>query len=178
MPRIHVCSLQRLHGTVRETGAEAVVTLLKNVGQVVTPETIARERHLALDFADITAPREGEILASEHHVEQLIGFVGRWRREAPLVIHCYAGVSRSTAGAFISACLLRPDRSETEWAEAIRDASPTATPNLHLVSMADRLLARQGWMIKAIEAIGRGAECYEGVPFGLDIGPPGPLTPR
>lgn len=170
MPRIHVCSLQRLPGTVRETGARDVVTLIKNIGQVATPAPVTRERHLALDFADIVAPKDGEVLADEGHIEQLLGFVTRWNREAPLVIHCYAGVSRSTAGAFISACALRPDRAEAAWAEAIRAASPTATPNLHLVAMADRLLAREGRMIAAIEAIGRGAECFEGVPFALDIG--------
>jgi predicted protein tyrosine phosphatase len=170
MPRIHVCSLKRLPGTVQETGALDVVTLIKNIAQVATPAPVARERHLALDFADIIAPREGEVLASEHHVEQLLGFVTRWNRAAPLVIHCYAGVSRSTAGAFISACALRPDQSEAQWAEAIRTASPTATPNLHLVAMADRMLGRQGRMIAAIEAIGRGADCFEGIPFALHIG--------
>jgi len=172
MPRIHVCSLQRLPGTVLETGARDVVTLIKNIGQVATPAPVARERHLALDFADIVAPKEGEVLADEGHIEQLLGFVTRWNRETPLIIHCYAGVSRSTAGAFISACALRPDRTETDWAHAIRIASPTATPNLHLVGMADRLLAREGRMVAAIEAIGRGAECFEGVPFSLDIGRP------
>lgn len=176
MPRIHVCSLQRLHGTVEEIGARDIVTLIKNIGQVKTPAMIARERHLALDFADIIAPRDGEVLATTTHITQLLDFVSGWDRAAPLIIHCYAGVSRSTAGAFISACSLRPDRSEAEWAQAIRQASPTATPNLHLVTMADRILGRNGRMIAAIEAIGRGEDCFEGVPFALDIGPSPILT--
>lgn len=170
MPRIHVCSLKRLPDTVLETGARDVVTLIKNIAQVATPAPVVRERHLALDFADIIAPREGEVLATENHIEQLLGFVTRWDRTAPLIIHCYAGVSRSTAGAFISACALRPDESEAAWAVAIRQASPTATPNAHLVAMADRLLDRKGRMIAAIEAIGRGADCFEGIPFALDVG--------
>lgn len=178
MPRIHVCSLQKLPETVEATGARDVVTLIKNIGQVATPAAVTHGRHLALDFADIVAPCEGEVLATEHHIEQLLAFVARWRREHPLVIHCYAGVSRSTAGAFITACTLRPDRSEIEWADAIRQASPTATPNLHLVIMADRLLGRSGRMVSAIEAIGRGAECFEGIPFSLDIGPSGPAPHR
>lgn len=174
MPRIHVCSLRRLHETVVETGARDVVTLLKNVGQVATPASVARERHLTLELADIVAPQEGEILAQIDHIRELLDFVAHWRREQPLVIHCYAGVSRSTAGAFISACMLRPDRSEAEWARAIRRASPTATPNRHLVTLADGLLGRDGRMIAAIEAIGRGEECFEGIPFALDIGPSRP----
>lgn len=173
MPRIHVCSLRRLPQTVEETGARDVVTLIKNIAQVATPHPVVRERHLALDFADIVVPTEGQVMANETHVSDLLRFVRRWDRVAPLVVHCYAGVSRSTAGAFITACALRPDQPEEAWAAAIRAQSPTATPNLHLVTLADRLLARRGRMIAAIEAIGRGEDCFEGVPFALDIGPAG-----
>lgn len=171
MPFIHVCSLQRLYDTVRETGARDVVTVIKAVTPVPTPAEIAPHRHLQLNFSDITEPREGEVMASEKDVSALLDFAERWRRDAPLLIHCFAGVSRSTASAFISACALRPDRTEEEWAHTIRRFSPTATPNLHLVRVADELLGRRGRMVRAIEGIGRGEECYEGIPFALDIGP-------
>lgn len=171
MPRIHVCSLRNLHPTVASTGAGQILTLIKNTSQVMRPEHIAPDRHLALDFSDIVAARDGEVLASAKQVEALVDFVHRWDRRAPLVVHCYAGVSRSTAGAFISACALRPDRTEEEWAVDLRRASPTATPNLHLVTLADRLLGRRGRMVAAIEGIGRGTDCFEGLPFYLDIGP-------
>ncbi|HRE21554.1 MAG TPA: protein tyrosine phosphatase [Rhabdaerophilum sp.] len=171
MPRIHVCSLRTLHPTVASTGARQVLTLIKNTGQVERPASVTADRHLALDFSDIVAAREGEVLASSTQVEALVDFVRRWDRKAPLVVHCYAGVSRSTAGAFISACALRPDRAEEEWATELRLASPTATPNLPLVTLADRLLDRRGRMIAAIEKIGRGVDCFEGTPFHLDIGP-------
>jgi predicted protein tyrosine phosphatase len=174
MPRIHVCSLQRMYATVRETGAGDVVTVIKATTRVPTPEQIAAERHLVLNFSDITEPREGEVMAGERDVAALLDFVTRWDRARPLVIHCYAGVSRSTASAFIAACALRPDRSETEWAGLLRGFSPTASPNRHLVTLGDRLLGREGRMITAIEAIGRGEEAYEGIPFALDIGSASP----
>jgi predicted protein tyrosine phosphatase len=56
-----------------------------------------------------------------------------------------------------------------ELAQALRRASPTATPNRRLVALADDRLGRQGRMIAAITAIGRGADCYEGAPFALEI---------
>lgn len=171
MPRIHVCSLRALHPTVASIGARQVLTLIKNTGQVERPAGILPDRHLALDFSDIVTAKDGEVLASAPQVEALVEFAHRWDRETPLVVHCYAGVSRSTAGAFISACALRPDRPEQDWAADLRRASPTATPNLHLVTLADRLLERRGRMIAAIEAIGRGSDCFEGIPFHLDIGP-------
>ncbi|MCA1999873.1 MAG: protein tyrosine phosphatase [Hyphomicrobiales bacterium] len=170
MPRIHVCSLQRLYETVRATGAADVVTVIKAVTPVPRPEGIAPERHLVLNFSDITEPREGEVMAGAQDVAALVAFVTRWERARPLVIHCYAGVSRSTASAFITACALRPDRTETEWAGHIRAVSPTATPNRHLVALGDDLLGRGGRMVDAIDAIGRGIDTFEGVPFALDIG--------
>ena len=64
-----------------------------------------------------------------------------------------------------------PDFCEVETAQKLRALSPTATPNARIVAIADDLLGRGGRMVRAIGAIGRGQDCYEGVPFALDIGP-------
>lgn len=149
-----------------------MLTVIKNIDQVVTPQGVEEERHLKLDFADIWQPMAGEVMANADHVTEILSFIRRWERTSPLVVHCYAGVSRSTASAYIAACALRPDTSEIAWAERIRQASPTATPNIHIVRLGDAILGREGRMVKAIERIGRGEDCYEGVPFSLDIGPP------
>jgi predicted protein tyrosine phosphatase len=93
----------------------------------------------------------------------------RWRQNAPLVVHCYAGVSRSTAAAFASVCALNPRSKETAIAAALRRASPTATPNSRIVALADELLGRQGRMIRAAEAIGPGIVTAEAEPFRLDV---------
>jgi predicted protein tyrosine phosphatase len=168
--RIHVCSLARIGETVEETGARSLVTLL-NLGTPVTrPPAIAPDRHLHIAMSDILEAMDGHILPAERHVRDLIAFVAAWDREEPLLIHCFAGVSRSTAAAFIAACSLNPARSEAEIAHSIRAASPTATPNARLVAVADAILAREGRMNAAIEAIGRGETCDVGVPFGLEVG--------
>src|SRR3954453_1640583 len=123
MPRLHVCSLARVAHTVRATGARSLVTLI-NVGTLVTrPAEIDPRNHLFIGMSDISEPLDGHILPAEQHVRQLIEFAKSWDRNEPLVIHCHAGVSRSTAGAFIIACALAPSRRETKIAEAIRHAS-------------------------------------------------------
>ncbi|HWE06328.1 MAG TPA: hypothetical protein VG274_06440 [Rhizomicrobium sp.] len=169
MPRIHVCSLQRLDETVRRTGARSIVTLIDHGFAVSRPTEIAASDHLCVGISDIVEPVDGYVLPSETHVEQFLGFVRRWDRRDPMVIHCYAGVSRSTAAAFIAACALAPEYPEQVFATRIRCASPTATPNARLVALADVTLDRKGRMIAAIDAIGRGVDCYEGVPFALDL---------
>lgn len=166
---IHVCSLSRLHATVAETGARHIVTLINDGTRVERPSCVPAEDHLFLPMHDIAAELEGFNAPAERHVHDLIAFVTRWHRRTPLVMHCWAGISRSTAGAFIAACALNPRRDEVAIAQALRRASPSATPNRRLVTLADTVLAREGRMIAAVEAIGRGTESTEGTPFQLDL---------
>jgi predicted protein tyrosine phosphatase len=167
---IHVCSLSRLHATVDETGARHIVTLLRVVERVQRPTHIAPENHLVLAVDDITAPMDGYTAPAHEHVQRLIDFVTAWDRQAPMVVHCFAGISRSTAGAYVAACALNPERDEMQIAWDIRRASRTAQPNARIVSIADRLLKRDGRMVRAIDAIGVGDPATEGHPFRLDIG--------
>jgi predicted protein tyrosine phosphatase len=169
MPRIHVCSLALIGETAERIGARSLVTLLNPGTRVVRPQAIAPERHLYIGVADIIEETQDHVLPASAHVDELLAFVAAWDRAEPLLIHCFAGVSRSTAAAFISACALAPERDESEIAQALRAASPTATPNARLVALADAALVRGGRMSRAIESIGRGQECFEGIPFGLEV---------
>lgn len=169
MPYLQVCSLAKLRATVADTGASHVLTLINAQTPVERPPAILEANHLYLAMSDILEPYDGHILPAEEHVRRLLGFVRAWDKSKPMVIHCYAGVSRSTAAALITACALNPSRPEQEVAELIRQRSPTATPNLRLVAVADRLLDRQGALFRAAETMGRGTDCFEGVPFRLDV---------
>jgi predicted protein tyrosine phosphatase len=166
---IHVCSLARLHGTVEETGARHIVTLLRMIDRVERPAQIAADNHLILSVDDIAAPMEGYTCPGDEHVARLIAFVGKWDRAAPMVVHCFAGISRSTAAAYTAACALNPKRDEQQIAWEIRRASRTAQPNARIVSIADRLLKRDGRMVRAVETIGPADLAAEGHPFRLDI---------
>jgi predicted protein tyrosine phosphatase len=92
-----------------------------------------------------------------------------WDRRAPVVVHCFAGISRSTAAAFSGLCAVRPDLDEAEIAWRLRSRSPQATPNLRIVTLADLILGRGGRMVRAVEAIGRGSEAVEGTVFALRL---------
>ncbi len=169
MPTLHVSSLSKLHETVALTRASHVVTLINQNTAVERPASVAADRHLFIGMSDIVTAMDGHIMPGETHLASLLGFVRAWDRAQPMVIHCWAGISRSTAAAFITACVLNPNRDEAQVARALRAASPSATPNARLVEIADHVLAREGRMIAAIAAIGRGADAYEGTPFRLDI---------
>jgi predicted protein tyrosine phosphatase len=169
MPCIHVTPLSRLAETVEASGASHLVTLINVATPVERPASIAAERHLFIGMSDILQPMDGHVLPGEAHVRSLIGFARGWDRSRPMVMHCWAGISRSTAAAFITACALEPALDEVALAERLRAVSPSATPNARLVAVADDLLGRRGRMVDAIAAIGRGADAFEGTPFALAL---------
>ena len=164
---IHVCSLSRQEETVTRTGALHVLSVINIATPVKLPPSVLAENHLFVGFNDIVAPQDGLVHPAAEHVDAILGFARRWPREAPLVVHCYAGISRSTASAYISACALAPEKDEAELAQALRASSAIATPNALLVALADEALGRQGRMIAAIAAIGRGRDAMEGEPFEI-----------
>jgi predicted protein tyrosine phosphatase len=166
---IHVCSLTHLHATVAATDARHIVTLLKDTDLVQRPAHIAECNHLVLGMDDICEPLDGYVAPADEHVTQLIAFARGWDRAKPLVVHCYAGISRSTAGAFTIACALNPGRDERTIAQALRSASATASPNTRIVGLADRALGRGGRMVTAIQSIGPGAMAAEAQPFRLAL---------
>ena len=171
MTAIVVCSLSRLDETVRASNASHVVSLLGEGADAVRPTTVPRDRHLDLKLNDIAEAMDGHILPGSEHVNALLAFVDAWDQRRPMVIHCFAGISRSTAAAYIALCRLNPRVGEAALAAVLREASRTATPNRRLISLADHHLARNGRMIAAIDGIGRGATAYEGTPFSLSLQP-------
>jgi predicted protein tyrosine phosphatase len=166
---IHVCSLAALHPTVEATGASHVLTVMANVGQVQRPASVLEANHLRVSVDDITEHIDGFVAPSDQHIEQVLAFVRAWDRSAPMVVHCYAGISRSTASAFAAACALNPHRDEAAIARQIREASPIASPNRLLVALADRALGRDGRMLRALDQIGPGNMTVEGRPFRVDL---------
>jgi predicted protein tyrosine phosphatase len=162
-----VCPLSQVQATVATARVSHLVTLINGETLIETPETIGHERHLRLAMNDIAEPREGLVVPSEDHVAKLIEFAIDWDQKAPLLIHCWAGISRSTAGAFVALCALNPNADEHSLARALRRASPTAYPNRRIVSIGDTVLGRSGRMSAAVEHIGRGLLAEEGKVFSL-----------
>jgi predicted protein tyrosine phosphatase len=166
---IHVCSLAALHPTVATTGASHVLSVMANVEQVQRPGSVLEVNHLRIAMDDITEHIDGFTAPCATHIAQVLAFVRGWDRAAPLVVHCYAGISRSTASAFAAACALNPHRDEVTIAQAIRSASPNAFPNRLIVTLADHALGREGRMVRALDAIGPGNLSVAGVPFRIDL---------
>jgi predicted protein tyrosine phosphatase len=165
--RIHVCPLRAVPDVVAGCDASHLVTCLQDEVLVETPLAIKPGNHMRLRIHDIAQPIEGHVAPSAAHVAKLLDFAVAWDRTGPMVIHCWAGISRSTAAAFVALCALNPETPEERIARLLRDASATAYPNRLMIRLGDAALDRAGRMVAAVEAIGRGEVAIEAVPFSL-----------
>jgi predicted protein tyrosine phosphatase len=108
-------------------------------------------RRLALRFHDIIEPAPGRYAPSREDVERLLAF-GREISEPAgclLLVHCHAGVSRSTAAATLILAQAHPDRPAGEALDAVARIRPRAWPNLRMLEFGDTLLGRDGEIIAA-----------------------------
>jgi predicted protein tyrosine phosphatase len=165
---VHVCALRHVPEMIERTLARHLVSAINADLLPPTPAAVAPDRHLKLDMHDITEAGPGATPPASEHVAELIEFVHGWDREAPLLIHCFAGLSRSTAAAFISLCAQNPDTPEEVIARALRRSSDTATPNRLFVKLADDALRREGRMLAALDRMGQNRIATECIPFGVE----------
>jgi predicted protein tyrosine phosphatase len=162
---LHVGPLSAVAAMVQDCRASHLLTCLHETVQ--TPITIERARHLRLIMHDISEAIPDHTPPDAEHIGQLIDFAHDWGGHSAMVVHCFAGISRSTAAAFIALCAVNPDAPEALIAQRLREASPSAYPNRLMVRLADQALARRGRMIKAVERMSRAEPAYEAIPFML-----------
>ncbi|MCR0985020.1 tyrosine phosphatase family protein [Roseomonas populi] len=114
--------------------------------------------HLVLRFVDLDSPAPSPHtglprfrMADEADLERALAF-GRAKSRARLLVHCNAGIGRSTAVAFaILADRLGPGQEQQALDEVLR-IRPQAVPNLHVVDLADRVLGRGGELVRVVAA--------------------------
>jgi predicted protein tyrosine phosphatase len=181
---ILVCPLSRVEEMVALHQPARVISLLDPDWPFPDLGDRYQGRHLRLKVHDICNAEDHLVVPGSSHVRAVLEFLDGWARERPLLIHCRAGISRSTATAFIAACFVNPGTDEQEIALALRRAAPLARPNATLVALADAEMGRGGRMTAAILTTGRDLpwpEVDEGVPFHLVVrpsvqNPPAPTT--
>lgn len=133
------------------------------------PRGFRPDRHLKIAVDDVWEPQAGKTLPAEDVFEDVLAFGKTWTGQAPMLVHCWAGVSRSTATAFILACQRLPEVDEAKIAQALRKGSASATPNPLLIRLADDIMGRKGKMVDAVAGIGKGVYAYPGSPFELGL---------
>jgi predicted protein tyrosine phosphatase len=155
--RLTICGIPELdeHCT---TGVTHVLSLLDpDCADPPAFAAFAPHHRVALRFHDVIEPKPDRIPPSLRDVERLLA-LGRELIDAPqrhLLIHCHAGVSRSTAAAALILAQAWPDRPARVAFDAVTNIRPRAWPNMRILELGDGLLGRDGEVVAAVAAVYR-----------------------
>jgi predicted protein tyrosine phosphatase len=165
LPRVVVLSLAQASRHLLSTSRGPEISCLVSIGALGEKMPAGYRRppiRLRLEFSDImdecaTGTDDGGPMRA--HIEMLIAFapsVAKAAASGATLVHCQAGVSRSTAAAYILLAAIAGPGRESEALDAVYAAAPHAYPNRRMVRLADEVLDRGGALVRALAArIGR-----------------------
>jgi predicted protein tyrosine phosphatase len=156
---ITVCGIDELAGH-RDIGASHVLSILDPDFPV--PEafgTFGEHKKLELRFDDIIEETLGRSAPQPEHVEHILAFgrdlMAEPRPDTHLLIHCHAGISRSTASMALLLAQALPERPADMILTQVHGIREKAWPNLRLIEIGDAMLGRRGTLIEAAHALYR-----------------------
>jgi predicted protein tyrosine phosphatase len=163
--RLTICGLAELAGQC-VPGVTHVLSILDPGWPEPAPlRNFDLNRRLKLNFHDIIEPQPGWIPPERWDVELLLAFgrnlrgmareTGAAPAETHLLVHCHAGLSRSTAAGILLLAQHEPARSAQEVVGQVIRVRPRAWPNLRIVEIGDRLLGRDGEIVASVGALYR-----------------------
>jgi predicted protein tyrosine phosphatase len=152
-----ICGLEELG----QHSARAVTHVLS----IVDPDCPDPEAFQAYDshhrtilrFHDVIEPSDGYVMPEMGHVEAVLTFGESLKRGAAareeaghLLVHCHAGISRSTAAMAMLLAQVYPGEDEDRIFDRLTGIRPQAWPNSRMIGFADQLLARNGRLNAAL----------------------------
>jgi predicted protein tyrosine phosphatase len=152
VPRIHVCGVPELDASLKRRFSHIV--------SIWDPEWIERggvedelrrrifektRLHVAY-FHDVSTEETGRIAPVEDDLRRILAFTRELEADSEILVHCWAGISRSTAVAYAILCQATGPERERECIEAVIAARPQAFPNSLIVELCDKILERGGSM--------------------------------
>jgi predicted protein tyrosine phosphatase len=156
-PRITICGIGEI-GLHSAAGVRHILWILgPNSPEPPEFAAFASHRRLILRFHDVIEPQPNQIAPTREDVERLLAF-GREASETPkahLLVHCRAGVSRSTAAAVLILMQANPEWPASAALDAVAAIRPRAWPNLLILELGDALLGRNGEIVAAAGVIYR-----------------------
>src|SRR4029077_8169774 len=104
MSLILVTPLSAVSAVIRSRRPSHLVTLLSPEHMIETPDGFPVERHLRLGINDIVDVAAGDSPPARSHMQELLAFSRAWKGDDPILVHCWAGVSRSMAATYAILC--------------------------------------------------------------------------
>jgi predicted protein tyrosine phosphatase len=153
--RITVCGLDELalHAGARVSHVLSILDPAWPVPEVFG--AYGEHEKLELRFDDVIEEVPGKAAPLVADVEALLAFGRKLdaERNAHLLVHCHAGVSRSTASMALLLAQAMPHLpGDAVFAKVLR-IRPMIWPNLRIVEMGDALLGRRGEMVASVREV-------------------------
>ena len=152
---ITVCGIEELAGHTT-TGATHVLSILDPIAPV--PEafgSFGEHEKLELRFDDIIEDLPSLISPQQTDVAALLAFGRNLMHEpgAHLLVHCHAGISRSTASMALIIAQAFPDMPAGQVLSTVHGIREKAWPNLRIMELGDAMLGRGGTLVQATHAL-------------------------
>jgi predicted protein tyrosine phosphatase len=171
--KMTICGIDEL---ADHSGAR--VSHILSILDPMTPEPDAFGRygehaHLELRFHDIIEERvPGYESPQPHHIDALLAFgrdieASRSEHEVHVLVHCHMGISRSTAASVLLLTQAEPDWAADRVMAEVARIRPKAWPNLRMIEIGDRILGRDGSLVRVVRA--RHRELAEALPHVADF---------
>lgn len=153
---IRICGIHDVPSLIIETGATNVISLL-DPRYLPMELRVPLKNHLQIPISDTINQNESHA-PNPKHIEMLLKqgvpmLLNSVKIGKPLIVHCYAGISRSTAAAFTLLCAVAGPGHEQTLIEWILSTRHIADPNGLIVKHADDVLGRNGAMVKALSSM-------------------------
>jgi len=147
MPTFIVTSQKQACEIALKTNASHMLSLLDPGEKMVTPITIRPENHVLINFEDVERP--SKFAPTQQHVREIL----TWGYTVPddnciAIVHCFAGISRSTAAGL--ALNIQRFGFNAEKLSKWLEHRPNAWPNSLIARYADDLLGLNGKLIKFV----------------------------
>jgi predicted protein tyrosine phosphatase len=121
-----------------------------------TPEpealsTFGPHSRCTLRFHDAVSEQGSLILPESHHIRQLLTFGSPIKPQHHVLVHCFAGLCRSTAAALL--LLAQSDRASAPQTAVRRllEIAPHAWPNARMLQLGDEILGYDGSLVEAMQ---------------------------
>ncbi len=153
LSELTVCGLDELDSH-RTRGVTHVLSIL-DPGWPEPAAFLAFDPHFRATFRfhDAIEWSWGVVLPKRTDIEAILAFGREAGDVSHLLIHCHAGISRSTAAMLMILAQAHPEESEDVAVDRLLAIRPQAWPNSRMIAFADEALGRNGRLIAAVSRI-------------------------
>ncbi len=156
---ITVCGLEELAGHADREVSHVLSILDPDQPEPEAFGAYGEHSRLELKFHDIIEETAGFLAPQPEHIAKILDF-GRDILRDPenlrhLLVHCHAGISRSTASMALLLAQAQPELSAPGVLAQVLHIREKAWPNLRILALGEEQLGREGEFTTAVGAIYR-----------------------